>query len=193
MGLRPRPPGTAYNPPGTFWLRDEAGRNTRDRREKRRPVLLRDHPRSREDLWEGADLEESAPPTSHWADPAASRKQQWWELQVLGLSTRCVCVSCSVVSNSLRPHALQPARLLCPGDAQARIVEWVCYYLLQGIFLTQGSKECRSLALADRCCTVWATRDRPNLSVTTPSTPKSSEGSLVWMLSPMWWQSMWLF
>ena len=25
----------------------------------------------------------------------------------------CVCVSCSVVSDSLRPHGLQPARLLC--------------------------------------------------------------------------------
>ena len=26
------------------------------------------------------------------------------------------CVSCSVVSDSLRPHGLQPARLLCPWD-----------------------------------------------------------------------------
>ena len=28
----------------------------------------------------------------------------------------CVCVSCSVVSNSLQPHGLQPARLLCPWN-----------------------------------------------------------------------------
>ena len=32
--------------------------------------------------------------------------------------------SCSVVSDSLRPHGLQPARLLHPGVFQARILEW---------------------------------------------------------------------
>ena len=34
-------------------------------------------------------------------------------------------VSLSVTSNSLRPHGLQSARLLCPGILQAGIVEWV--------------------------------------------------------------------
>ena len=29
----------------------------------------------------------------------------------------CMCVSCSVVSNSLRPHELQLARLLCPWSS----------------------------------------------------------------------------
>ena len=37
----------------------------------------------------------------------------------------CVCVSCSVVSNSLQPHGLQPIRLFCPWNSQARILEWV--------------------------------------------------------------------
>ena len=37
----------------------------------------------------------------------------------------CVCVSCSVVSDSLWPHGLQPTRLLCPWILQARILEWV--------------------------------------------------------------------
>ena len=37
----------------------------------------------------------------------------------------CVCVSGSVVSDSLRPHGLYPARLLCPRDFQARILKWV--------------------------------------------------------------------
>ena len=46
--------------------------------------------------------------------------------------------SCSVVSNSLPPYGLQPARLLCPWDSPARILEWVA--LLQGTFLTQSSK-----------------------------------------------------
>ena len=34
-------------------------------------------------------------------------------------------LSCSVMSDSLRPHGLQPSRLLCPWDSQARIQEWV--------------------------------------------------------------------
>ena len=37
----------------------------------------------------------------------------------------CVCESCSVVSDSLRSHGLQPARLLCPWDSLGKIVQWV--------------------------------------------------------------------
>ena len=38
----------------------------------------------------------------------------------------CACVvSGSVTSNSLWLHGLQPTRLLCPWDLQARILEWV--------------------------------------------------------------------
>ena len=50
----------------------------------------------------------------------------------------------SVVSDAVRPHELQPTRLLCPfmectvrRSLQARILG--CLFLLQGIFLTQGS------------------------------------------------------
>ena len=32
----------------------------------------------------------------------------------------CVCISCSVVSNSLRPHGLQTARLLCPWNSTGK-------------------------------------------------------------------------
>ena len=42
----------------------------------------------------------------------------------------------SVVSDSLRPHGLQPTRLLCSWDFLD------CHFLLQGIFPTQGSKLC---------------------------------------------------
>ena len=102
---------------------------------------------------------------------------------------QCVCISLSVMSDSLRSHGLWPARLLCPWDfpgkntevgchfllqcmkvksesesevtqscptlcdpvdcsppgssvhglLQARILEWSCHTLLQGIFKTQGS------------------------------------------------------
>ena len=40
----------------------------------------------------------------------------------------CVCVcmlSCLVVSDTLRPPGLKPAKLLCPWDFPARILEWV--------------------------------------------------------------------
>ena len=45
----------------------------------------------------------------------------------------------SVVSDSLRPNGLQPARLLCPWDFPGKNTGVGCHFLLQGIFLTQGS------------------------------------------------------
>ena len=47
---------------------------------------------------------------------------------------------CSVMSKSLRPHALQPTRLLCPQDSPGKNTGVGCHVLLQGIFPTQGSK-----------------------------------------------------
>ena len=63
-----------------------------------------------------------------------------------------VKVSHSLVSNSLWPHGLQPARLLCPRNSSGKNT-WVGFdSLLQGIFLTQGSKpsllHCRQIL----CC-----------------------------------------
>ena len=60
----------------------------------------------------------------------------------------CVCVclyavlSCSVVSHSLRPFAFQPTRLHCPRDFSGKNTGVGCRFLLQGIFSTQGSKQC---------------------------------------------------
>ena len=51
----------------------------------------------------------------------------------------CVCISCSVVSDSLWPQGLQPARLLCPWDSPGKITGMCCPSLLQRIFQTQGS------------------------------------------------------
>ena len=47
--------------------------------------------------------------------------------------------SCSVTSNSLRLHRLQPAKLLCPWDCSGKNTGVGCHFLLQGIFLTEGS------------------------------------------------------
>ena len=45
----------------------------------------------------------------------------------------------SIVSDSLRPHGLQPTRLLHPQDFPGKRTGVGCHFLLQGIFLTQGS------------------------------------------------------
>ena len=53
-----------------------------------------------------------------------------------------VKVSHSVVSDSLQPHELQPARFLCPWDSPGKNTGVGFHALLQGIFLTQGSNLC---------------------------------------------------
>ena len=50
-----------------------------------------------------------------------------------------ISVSCSVMSNSLWPHWLWPTRLLCPWYFPGKNTGVYCHFLLQGIFLTQGS------------------------------------------------------
>ena len=49
-----------------------------------------------------------------------------------------LCCAKSVMSNSLQPRGLQPARLLCPWDSPGKNTEVGCYALLQGIFPVQG-------------------------------------------------------
>ena len=52
----------------------------------------------------------------------------------------CVYVlSRSVMSDSLQPHRLQPARLLCPWNSPSKNTGVGCHSFLQGIFLTQES------------------------------------------------------
>ena len=48
-------------------------------------------------------------------------------------------VSCLVVFNSLQPHGLYPARLLCSWNSPDENTGVGIHFLLQGIFLTQGS------------------------------------------------------
>ena len=50
----------------------------------------------------------------------------------------CVCVSHSVVPNSLPPHGLLPARPPCPWDSPGKNTGVGCHALLQGIFPTLG-------------------------------------------------------
>ena len=63
--------------------------------------------------------------------------------------------SCSVMSDSLWPCGLQPARLLGPWDFPGRITGVDCHALLQRVFLTQGSN---SHLL---CCLHWQASSLP--------------------------------
>ena len=67
-------------------------------------------------------------------------------------------VSHSVVPDSLRPHGLQPTRLLCSGDFPGKDTGVGCHSLLQGIFPTQGSNP-GIFCTAGRFFTDWATRE----------------------------------
>ena len=52
------------------------------------------------------------------------------------------CVVCLVVQlcpTLLWPHRLYPSRLLCPWNFSGKNTAVGCHFLLQGIFLTQGS------------------------------------------------------
>ena len=42
----------------------------------------------------------------------------------------------------MRPHGLQPARLLCPWNYPGKNTGVGCHFLLNGIFLIQGSNPC---------------------------------------------------
>ena len=47
----------------------------------------------------------------------------------------CIVVVCSVMSNSLQPHALEPTRLLCLWDFSGKNTGVGCRFLLQGLNL----------------------------------------------------------
>ena len=65
----------------------------------------------------------------------------------------------SVLSDSLRPHGLEPIRLLSPWDFPGDSAGVDCHFLLQGIFPTQelnpGVPHCRQMLY------LWATREAP--------------------------------
>ena len=54
------------------------------------------------------------------------------KIRSLGLTCICACVLSHV-------HGLQPTRILCPWNFPGKNTRVGCHFLLQGIFLTQGS------------------------------------------------------
>ena len=75
-----------------------------------------------------------------------SRQEYWSGVPVpspyftVTLPQLCISVqfSCSVMSDSLQPHRLQPTRFLHPWDFPGKNTGVGCHFLLQEIFLTQG-------------------------------------------------------
>ena len=67
------------------------------------------------------------------------------------------CVSCAVMSDSLQPHGLQHARLLCPWNAPGKNTEWVA------ISFSRGPSQSRDWTgvscTACRVFSIWATRE----------------------------------
>ena len=64
-----------------------------------------------------------------------TRGYQWGE----GNGAIQECMHAQTLSfDSLRPHGLQPARLLCPWDFPDKSTGAGCHFLLQGIFSIQG-------------------------------------------------------
>ena len=70
-----------------------------------------------------------------------------WLTDKAGVAREHGRVSHSVRSNSLRPHGLQAARLLCPWHSPDKNAGVGCHFLLQGIFLTpdrESLSECQT-------------------------------------------------
>ena len=63
---------------------------------------------------------------------------------------RCCCQVASVVSDSVRPHGLQPTRLLCPWDSPGKNTGVGCHFLLQCMKVKSESEVTQScLTLRD--------------------------------------------
>ena len=74
-------------------------------------------------------------------------------------------LSCSVVSDSLQLHGLQPSSLLCPRNFPGKDTGVGCHFLLQEIFLTQGSNP---------YLLHWQTDSSPLSQLGSPSAPRGS-------------------
>ena len=77
-------------------------------------------------------------PEESFAPVVSDEKTETQAIEVI-CSETFVVVICEVLSESLQPHGLKPARLLCPQDFPGKNTRVGCPFLLQGIFPTRGS------------------------------------------------------
>ena len=94
----------------------------------------------------------------------------------ISLSLKSENESWRVASDSSQPHGLEPARLLCPWNFQARLLEWAAIPSSRGWELnSQLPSQLRDQTwvshIAGRFLTIWVTRevpcDFPTTSLTT--------------------------
>ena len=80
-----------------------------------------------------------------------------------------------VVSDSSRPHGLQPTMLLCPWDSPGKNTGVGCHFLLQGIFRRRDQTQIS--LIAGRCFNLWATREPQIKLPTSAESSKKQESS----------------
>ena len=91
----------------------------------------------------------------------------------------CVCVSCSVVSNSLQPHGLHPPGSSVHEDSPSKNTGVGCHSLLQGIFPTQKSNpgllqaDCRQILYSLSHQGSWRTDAKAETPILWPLDVKS--------------------
>ena len=66
------------------------------------------------------------------------------EKDVQRASSSNACLVASVLSDSLQPCGLQPARLLCPWNSPGKITGKGCHFFLHRVFPTQELNPCLS-------------------------------------------------
>ena len=87
----------------------------------------------------------SIPVAMHDASEGGRNAQLWKPLRFSRLFVTCAVLRCSVMSNSLQTHGLQPTRLFCPQDFPSKNTGVGQHFLLLG---TEPSS-LTSSALAD--------------------------------------------
>ena len=118
----------------------------------RKPPPSLKEPRAKQVEWRGKPAEQTATPrkakgSRELGGPVEPgvRKGEAVEGEAEELARargrgKCACMlSCSVTSDSLRPHGLQPTRLLCPWKSPGKNTGVGCHALPQGIVPIQGS------------------------------------------------------
>ena len=81
-----------------------------------------------------------------------ARTLEWVAISFSNAGKWTVKVSCSVASDSSRPHGLQPTRLLCPWDVPGKSTRVGCHCVLQVCHEDD-------LTRADQVIPIWLVQD----------------------------------